>query len=89
MLYLAIWLMYALLILVFVSVGLWGLFCCCSFSVPGGMSKRLAMISSILIIVTGIYFFYQWNAKRAEIREVGQQLESALRQYLTPREKDM
>lgn len=29
----------------------------------------------------GIYFLHQWNENKAEIREVGQRVESVLKQY--------
>jgi hypothetical protein len=83
----AVWLMYALGIGIFLIVGLMGLFFSCSSSVSGGISKGTALLLSILIIVTGIYFFYQWNAKKAEFRQVGRQVEWALQQYLSPQQK--
>ncbi len=87
MLYDAIWLMYALGIGIFLAVGVLGLFFSCSFSVSGGISKGAALVLSLLIIVTGIYFFYQWNTKKAEVRELGRQVEAALEQYLAPHQK--
>ncbi len=84
----AVWLMYALGIGILLGVGLLGFFFSCSFSVCGGISKETALIISILIIITGIYFLYQWNAQKAEVRQLGQQVESALGKYFMPSQKE-
>ncbi len=82
MLFDAIWLMYGLGIGIFLSVGLLGLFYSCSLSVGGGVGRGATLALSVLIILAGVYFFCAWGSQKTEIREMGQQVELAVRQYL-------
>ena len=86
MLFEVFWVMYGLEIGIFFGIGILGL--CFSFSNPssvtGGISRKMSFLLSILIIVTGAYFFYEWNAQKAEIRKLEEQIELGLQQFLTP-----
>lgn len=81
MLYETAWLFFTLGIGILLSIGLLGLFF--FLSIPGRTIKEEAVILSVLIILTGIYFSYRWNAEKKEIQVLGQQVEQALNHYLT------
>ena len=85
MLYETAWLFFTLGIGILLSIGLLGLFF--SLSIPGRTVKEEAVILSVLIILTSIYFSYKWNAEKREIQALGQQAELALKQYLTSHKK--
>jgi len=59
MLYEMFWLFYALMIVILVSVGLWGIFFFAS--IPARRIKVTALVLSVIIILAGLYFSYQWN----------------------------
>jgi hypothetical protein len=75
------WPFFSLGIGILFGIGLLGLFS--PLSIPGRTIKEEAVILSILIILTGIYFFYKWDTSKEEIQELGQQVEQARNQYLT------
>jgi predicted transporter len=49
--------------------------------------KVVAVMVSLLIILTGVYFSSLWNAQKKEIRVLTQQAEEALKQYLATHPK--
>lgn len=85
MLYETAWLFFTLGIGILLSIGLLGLFF--FLSIPGRTIKEEAVILSVLIILSGIYFSYKWNAEKKEIQVLGQQVEQALNHYLTAHKK--
>jgi membrane protein implicated in regulation of membrane protease activity len=85
MLYETVWLFFALGIGVLVSIGLLGLIF--SPAIPPQILKVMAAIISVLIILNGIYFSYQWSAQKKEIRVLTQQAEEAIKQYLAAHPK--
>ena len=62
MLYEMFWLFYALMIVILVSVGLWGIFFFAS--IPARRIKVTALVLSVIIILAGLYFSYQWNLEK-------------------------
>ena len=80
MLYEIVWLFFALGAGIFISAGLVGLIL--SPAVPPRMLKVVAVLVSLLIILTGVYISLQWNAQKKEIRVLTQHAEEALKQYL-------
>ena len=54
MLYEMFWLFYALMIVILVSVGLWGIFFFAS--IPARRIKVTALVLSVIIILVGLYF---------------------------------
>ncbi len=80
MLYEIFWLFYALGIVILISIGLWGIFFL--LSIPAPRTKVMAVVSSVIIILAGLYFSYQWNIKKREIRIFTQQVEETIKQYL-------
>ena len=85
MLYEIFWLFYALGIVILVSVGLWGIFL--FTSIPAPRTKVTALILSVIIILAGLYFSYQWNAEKKRIRIFTQQVEETINQYLATHKK--
>lgn len=85
MLYETVWLFFALGVGILISIGLLGLIF--SPAIPPRILKVMAMIISVLIILTGIYFSYQWSAQRKGIHVLTLQAEEALKQYLTTHQK--
>jgi uncharacterized protein YacL len=75
------WLFYALGIVIIMSIGLWGIFFL--QSIPAPRTKLMAVVLCIIIILVGLYFSYQWNIKKREIRIFTQQVEESIKQYLT------
>ena len=66
MLYEMFWLFYALMIVILVSVGLWGIF---FFAlIPARRIKVTALVLSVIIILAGLYFSYQWNLEKKKIQ---------------------
>ncbi len=80
MLYETVWLFFALGAGVLISIGFLGLVF--SPALPPRILKVMAVMISVLIILTGIYFSSQWNAQNKEIRVLTQQVEEAIKQYL-------
>jgi uncharacterized protein YacL len=80
MLYEIFWLFYALGIVILISIGLWGIFFL--QSIPAPRTKLMAVVLSVIIILAGSYFSYQWNIKKREIRIFTQQVEESIKQYL-------
>jgi len=87
MLYETVWLFFALAVGILISIGLLGLIF--SPAVPPRILKALAVMISVLIILTGIYFSYQWRAQRKEIQVLAQQAEETIKQYLAAHQKKM
>ena len=85
MLYEIFWLFYALGIAILVSIGLWGIFFFAS--IPALRTKVAALVLSIIIILTGVYFSCQWNAEKKRIRIFTQQVEETINQYLATHKK--
>lgn len=85
MVYETVWLFFALGMGIFLSIGLLGLIY--SPSIPGRTLKEVAAILSVLIIFAGAYFFYKWYSEKKEIQGMTQQVEEALKQYLTTHKK--
>ena len=83
--YETVWLFFALGIGILISLGLLGLIF--SPAIPPRILKVMAMIISVLIILTGIYFSYQWSAQKRGIQVLTQQVEEALKQYLATHPK--
>jgi hypothetical protein len=75
-----VWLFFALGAGVLISIGFLGLVF--SPALPSRILKVMAVMISVLIILTGIYFSSQWSAQKKEIRVLTQQAEEAIRQYL-------
>jgi hypothetical protein len=85
MLYEIAWLFFALGVGILISIGLLGLIF--SPAIPPRISKAMAAMISVLIILTGIYFSYQWGAQRQGIQALTQQAEEAIKQYLAAHPK--
>mgnify|MGYP006267888449 CR=1 FL=1 len=85
MLYETVWLFFALGVGILISIGLLGLIF--SPAVPPRVLKVMAVMISLLIILTGIYFSYQWRAQRKGIQALAQEAEEAIKQYLAAHPK--
>ncbi len=85
MLYEIVWLFFALGAGVLISIGLLGLIL--SPAIPPRILKAMAVMISLLIILTGIYFSSLWNSQKKGIRVLTQQAEDALKQYLAAHPK--
>ncbi len=85
MLYETVWLFFALGVGIVISIGLLGLIF--SPAIPPRILKVMAVMVSLLTILTGIYFSYQWSAQRKGIQVLAQQAEEAIRQYLAAHPK--
>lgn len=85
MLYETVWMIYALGVGLFLSIGLLGL--TFSLSIAVKSIRVVSMVLSVLIIFSGIYFSYRWNAEKKEIQALGQQVEQTLNQYLAKHKK--
>jgi len=80
MLYETVWLFFALGAGVLISIGFLGLIL--SPAIPPRILKVMAVMVSLLIILTGVYFSSLWSAEKKEIRVLAQQAEEAVKQYL-------
>jgi len=80
MLYETFWLFFALGAGILISIGFLGLIL--SPAIPSRILKVMAVMISLLIILTGVYFSSLWNAQKKEIRVLTQQAEETLKQYL-------
>ena len=88
MLYETVWLFFALGVGILISIGLLGLIF--SPAIPPRILKAMAVMLSVLIILTGIYFSSQWSAQRKGIQVLTQQAEETIKQYLAAHpKKDM
>jgi hypothetical protein len=85
MLYETAWLFFALVAGVLISIGFLGLVL--SSAVPSRILKVMAVMISLLIILTGIYFSSLWNAQKKEIRVLTEQAEETIKRYLATHEK--
>jgi sulfite exporter TauE/SafE len=85
MLYETVWLFFALGAGVLISIGFLGLIF--SPAIPPRILKVMAVMISVLIILTGIYFSSQWSAHKKEIRVLTQQVEEAIKEYLAAHPK--
>jgi disulfide bond formation protein DsbB len=85
MLYETVWLFFALGVGILISIGLLGLIFCPA--IPPRILKVVAVIISVLIILSGIYFSYQWSAQKKGIQILTQQGEEAIKQYLATHPK--
>jgi hypothetical protein len=85
MLYETVWLFFAVGAGVLISIGFLGLVL--SPAIPTRILKVTAVMISVLIILTGIYFSSQWNAQKKEIRVLTQQAEETIKQYLATHPK--
>ena len=83
--YETVWLFFVLGVGILISLGLLGLIF--SPAIPPRILKVMAMIISVLIILTGIYFSYQWSVQKKGIQVLTQQAEEALKQYLATHPK--
>ena len=80
MLYEIFWLFYALGIVILLSLGLWGIFLFAS--IPAPKTKVTALILSIIVLLVGLYFSYQWNVEKKRIRIFTEQVEETVNKYL-------
>ena len=80
MLYETVWLFFSLVVGILISIGLLGLIF--SAAIPPRVLKVIAIIISVLIILSGIYFSSLWSVQKNEIRVLTQQAEEAIKQYL-------
>ncbi len=85
MLYEMFWLFYALMIVILVSVGLWGIFFFAS--IPARRIRVTALVLSVIIILAGLYFSYQWNLEKKKIQIFAQQIEETINKYLATHKK--
>lgn len=85
MLYETVWLFFALGVGILISIGLLGLIL--SPAIPPRILRAMAVMISVLIILTGIYFSYQWSAQRKGIQVLTQQAEETIKQYLAAHPK--
>jgi cytochrome c biogenesis protein CcdA len=85
MLYEIVWLFFALGVGILISIGLLGLIF--SPAIPPRILKVIAIILSLLIILSGIYFSSLWSVQKNEIRVLIQQAEEAIKQYLVSHPK--
>jgi len=70
---------------ILVSVGLLGIFFFASISVP--RIKVTALVLSVIIVLAGLYFSYQWNVEKRKIRIFTQQVEETINKYLDTHKK--
>jgi cytochrome c biogenesis protein CcdA len=80
MLYETVWLFFTLVVGILISIGLLGLIF--SAAIPPRVLKVIAIIISMLIILSGIYFSSLWRVQKKEIQALTQQAEEAIKQYL-------
>ena len=80
MLYETVWLFFSLVVGILISIGLLGLIF--SAAIPPRVLKVIAIIISVLIILSGIYFSSLWRVQKKEIQVLTQQAEEAIKQYL-------
>ncbi len=80
MLYEIVWLFFALGVGILISIGLLGLIL--SPAIPPRILKVIAILLSLLIILSGFYFSSLWGVQKNEIRVLTQQAEEAIKQYL-------
>jgi hypothetical protein len=85
MLYEIVWLFFVLIVAILISIGLLGLIF--SPAIPPRILKVMAIILSLLIILSGISFSSMWSVRKNEIRVLTQQAEEAIKQYLTSHPK--
>ncbi len=85
MLYETVWLFFALGVGILISIGLLGLIF--SPALPPRILKVMAVMLSVLIILTGIYFSSQWRAQKQGIQVLAQQAEETIKQYLAAHAK--
>lgn len=85
MLYETLWLVYALGVAIFLSIGFLGLIL--SISLPGLKLRVMPVILSVLIILTGIYFSSRWGTEKKGIQALTQQIELAITRYLDTHKK--
>jgi len=85
MLYETVWLFFALGVGILISIGLLGLIF--SPAIPPRILKVMAVLISVLIILTGIYFSCQWSVQKKGIRVLTQEAEEAIKQYLATHPK--
>jgi hypothetical protein len=85
MLYEIFWLFYALGIVILISIGLLGIFF--FLSVPAPRIRVMSVVLSVIIILAGLYFSYQWNVGKKGIRIFTQQVEETVNQYLATHRK--
>jgi cytochrome c biogenesis protein CcdA len=85
MLYETVWLFFALGVGILISIGLLGLIF--SPAIPPRILRAIAIIISVLIILSGIYFSSQWSGQKKEIRVLTQQAEETIKQYLAAHPK--
>jgi len=85
MLYEIFWLFFALGVVILLSVGLWGIFFFAS--IPAPRIKVMALVLSVIIILVGLYFSYQWNGEKKRIRIFTQQVEETINKYLDTHKK--
>jgi phosphotransferase system glucose/maltose/N-acetylglucosamine-specific IIC component len=85
MLYEIVWLVFALMITIILSIGLLGLFL--SSSIPGLKLRPLPIIISVLIILTAIYFSFHWTIDKRKIQTWSQEAEQVIKKYLETHKK--
>jgi hypothetical protein len=85
MLYEIFWLFYALGVAILMSIGLWGTLFFRSIAAP--RARVMALVLSVIIILVSLYFSYQWNLEKEEIRTFTQKVEETIEQYLSRHKK--
>ncbi len=85
MLYEIFWLFYALGVAILMSIGLWGILF--FRSIPAPRPRVMALVLSAIIILISLYFSYQWNLEKKEIRTFTQKVEETIEQYLARHKK--
>jgi cytochrome c biogenesis protein CcdA len=85
MLYEIVWLFFALGVGILISIGLLGLIF--SPAIPPRILKVIAIIVSLLIILSGIYFSSLWSVQKSGIQVLTQRAEEAIKHYLAEHPK--
>lgn len=79
MLYEILWMHYILWVGIFLGLGLLGVIVATSISKKS--SRMGAFIFSLCVLIAGAYFIYQWEAEKAKIRTLADQIEKSFQHY--------
>jgi Flp pilus assembly protein TadB len=85
MLYETVWMICISTVCILLSIGLLSLILSLSMAVRG--ARAAAMALSVVIVITGLYVSYRWNAEKREIQALGLKAEQALDLYMTTPKK--
>ncbi len=85
MLYQVSWLVFSVLVGILAALGLLGILF--SPSIPSKPARIGAVIVSILVLLAGSFFSYQWNYEKKDIRALTRQAEQAMEVYLEKNQK--